>query len=277
MKTLPLNCPKELQETLRQLIAILPADKIFHKDGTLYIAIGEQAARGIQQYKTILEGSDWERGNYRHGLYTIPDIRQGLEAGNLFYTTVFVQEHLVYDSGQSILPEPLPRRITRIREQSEAEFSLGYRRSVCFQREARHLLAENEPEVAAFMLHQSVELLLRGLVLVMSGKELKSHLLGELLQHASRYVPGLQELFGKDAGKLERAYTCGRYSLHYQVNEADVQLLAGKVEILQEQVYSFFTQTIVAYEKCLPVSGLSFAEYMMKDGNRDRPLMNFCG
>lgn len=249
-----------LTTAIQQLLVIIPADKIFLKDGNLYIAIGEQAARGMQQYKTILEAADWERGHYRYSLYTTADIRQGLDAGNLFFTTVFVPEHLVYDSGQSMLPEPLPRRITRIRQQSESEFSLGYRKSVHFLQGARYYLAEEEPEMAAFMLHQSVELLLRGLVLAMSGKELKSHLLGELLQHSSRYISGLQDIFGNAAGKLEKAYTCGRYSLHYRINESDVQLWAGCVEILQGKVYSSFTQTIVAYEKSATVPGLSFAQ-----------------
>lgn len=242
-----------LTTAIQQLLVIIPADKIFLKEGNLYIAIGEQAARGMQQYKTILEAADWERGHYRYGLYTIADIRQGLDVGNLFFTTVFVPEHLVYDSGQSMLPEPLPRRITRIRQQSQSEFSLGYRKSVHFLQGARYYLSEKEPEMAAFMLHQSVELLLRGLVLAMSGKELKSHLLGELLHHGSRYVPGLQELFITDIGKLEKAYTCGRYAQHYQISKEDIQRLVMQVDTLQDQVYSFFTQTIASYEQSVTV------------------------
>ncbi len=236
-----------LTTAIQQLLVIIPADKIFLKEGNLYIAIGEQAARGMQQYKTILEAADWERGHYRYGLYTIADIRQGLDAGNLFFTTVFVPEHLVHDSGQSMLPEPLPRRITRIRQQSEAEFSLGYRKSVHFLQGARYYLSEKEPEMAAFMLHQSVELLLRGLVLAMSGKELKSHLLGELLLHGSRYVPGLQELFSTDMEKLEKAYTCGRYSLHYGINIEEVRMLVTQVEMLQERVSEVFKAAMISY------------------------------
>ncbi len=237
-----------LTSVIRQLPAIIPADKIFHKKDRLYIAIGEQAARGLQQYKAILEASDWNSGTYRYALYSIADIRQGLETGSFFYTTVFVPEYMVYDSGQSALPEALPRRLQRIRNQSEAEFRFGYRRSVQYIEGARDFLSRHDAESAAFMLHQSVELLLRGLVLAMSGKELKSHLLGELLLHTSRYMPGMHELFHTGLKKLEQAYSCGRYSRHYHIPEQEVSGYVPLIAALQQEVRAFFEDNMATYE-----------------------------
>ncbi len=255
-----------LAALLRQLLAIIPADKVFRKDCNLYIAIGEQAARGLQQYKNILEASGWEPGGYRYALYTISDICHGLEmeTGSLFHTAVFVPEHVVYDSGQSTLPEPLPRRLQRIRSQGGAEFALGYQRSVQFLNGAVYHLAANETEVAAFMLHQSVELLLRGLLLAMSGKELKSHLLGELLLHTSRYLPGIQQAFYADLKKLEQAYSCGRYALHYHITEPEVSGYIPCITALQREVKSFFEANMEAYEQGLICDRLAYNEAPQK-------------
>ncbi len=253
----PAGQPDGLRNTVDALLRIVPADKVFFHNDSLHIVLGEEAVRSLQQYKVMLEGTDWNPAGYPHTLYALPDVCRGLDEGKLMYTDIFRPERQVYDNGQSVLPAPLPLRLARIVQQSREEFCHGYRRSEGFLECAVFLLKKNDPELAAFMLHQSVEQLLRGYFIAATGQELKTHTLADLVKQVRRFTPVVWTLCGPvgEEGRtlvslLEKAYICGRYALHFTADSETLAACTQQVAVLQQVVARCFYASEKVYEVC---------------------------
>ncbi len=247
----------ELKETLNALLRIVPADMVFCKDGCLYIVPGATAVHSVHEYKVMLDGADWNRTGYVWSLYALDDIRRGIDEGRLFYNTVFAAPWLVYDNGRSALPLPLPLRVAQTQQHGSETFVFGYRQSQTFYRCAASLGSAEESGVAAFMLHQSVELLLRAFIIAVTGQEVKTHTLSDLMKHTLRYAPGLKACRTASGtsvhhlpDRLEKAYVCGRYSPHFQIAPAILPELYEQVGLLQEALKKTFARLMEAYGLC---------------------------
>ncbi len=215
----------DISPIVNALLPIIPADKIFLKQHCLYIVLSEDTVHTLQQYKVILEGSGWDGKGYRPTFYALAEVRAGLEAGRMLHSTIFIPRYLVYDSGRSVLPVPLAVRIAEERRQSAGAFTQGCEASRDFLDSARLMLNNRRPERAVFFLHQSVELLLRGFIIAVTGREVKTHVLSDLLRAAAWHAPQLPELFPADASpgksllaQLEKGYVCARYSAHFRTD-----------------------------------------------------------
>ncbi|NOZ89184.1 MAG: HEPN domain-containing protein [Crenarchaeota archaeon] len=117
------------------------------------------------------------------------------------------------------------------------------RRARAFLVEARRLLEEGEPDLAAFSAEQAVQLRLKALLFRLTGSVPRSHslrlLLGRL-REALRVadLEGLALLVEKETarlraglGELEEAYTVARYgAVEYSVEEA-AELVAVAEEL----------------------------------------------
>ncbi len=246
--------PKKLKQTLEELLKIVPADFVFNHDNCLYIVPGMAAFESMHDYKTNLEGADWNHSGHTWALYDMDEIEKGIEAGKVFYNVVFTTARLIYDSGYTALPIPLPLRVQHTGQHGKAVFEFGCSRSGAFYKSAQALTAPEDAGVAAFMIHQSIELLLRAFIIAVTGQEVKSHTLSDLMRHVLRFAPGLQTTrtaTGKPLhrlpDRLEKAYTGGRYSLQFQVAPALLPELFNHVAQLREAVKKAFDNMIDAY------------------------------
>lgn len=254
-----------LKETLNALLRIVPADMVFCKDGCLYIVPGATAVHSMHEYKVMLDGAVWNRTGYAWSLYALDDIRRGIDEGRLFYNTVFAAPWLVYDNGRSALPLPLPLRVAQTQQHGRETFVFGYRQSQTFYRCAASLTSGEESGVAAFMLHQSVELLLRAFIIAVTGQEVKTHTLADLMKHTLRYAPGLKTgrtssgaLLHHLPERLEKAYVCGRYSPHYHIPLSALPELREQVGLLQDVLKKAFARLMEAYGLCSRQEGAVF-------------------
>lgn len=94
--------------------------------------------------------------------------------------------------------------------------------------------------MAAFMLHQSLEQILRSLLLVLTGLEITTHSLDKLLRYCSMFYYRFSEIFKSNDGKseklfqlLQKAYINARYKDDYHINTVDLILLREKIETIQ--------------------------------------------
>lgn len=252
--------PDGLQQTIAGLLRIVPADKVFFHNSSLHIVINGEAARSLQQYKLMLNECDWNTTGYVYTLHALTDVCRGLDEGKLLYTDIFQPQRQVYDNGQSVLPMPLPLRLARMMQQSREEFHHGYKRSQGFRKGAMLLLLNGEAELAAFMLHQSVEQLLRGFLLASTALEVKTHTLSDLLKHIRRFAPEICACCGPVAADgrtlisiLEKAYVCGRYVPGFIADPEVLELCIHQVALLQETVTGCFHASERVYDLCLSV------------------------
>ncbi len=246
--------PEPLRQTLHALLQIVPADMVFCKDRSLYIIPDAGAAHSLHEYKVMLDGADWNRTGYGWSLYPAADVCQGIDEGKLFYNTVFTTQWLVYDNGGVSLPLPLPLRVARTEQQGRETFAFGYRRSLGFRKCAAMLSPEEDAGLSAFMLHQSVELLLRAFIIAVTGREVRTHTLADLMKHTLRYAPALKsfrmpsgDLLPRLPERLEQAYVCGRYSPHFHFAGDALPELSEQVGVLQEQLAAQFHRLMEDY------------------------------
>jgi HEPN domain-containing protein len=96
---------------------------------------------------------------------------------------------------------------------------------------------------AAFLLHQATERFYHCLLLVQALYSPKTHNLNQLRRLTEAFEPRLKEIWPRDT-KFERrsyellrdAYVKARYSPHYQVSDAQLEWLFGRVELLERAV-----------------------------------------
>jgi HEPN domain-containing protein len=123
-----------------------------------------------------------------------------------------------------------------------------------FLASARLMLANRRPERAVFFLHQSVELLLRGFIIAVTGREVKTHVLGDLLRTAVWHAPQLHDLFPTEAlpgksllAQLEKGYVCARYSEHFCIDIENAQCLYNAAAAMRKYVCGVYRDVLRDY------------------------------
>ncbi len=101
--------------------------------------------------------------------------------------------------------------------------------------------------MAAFMLHQAAECLLRTAIEVMTGYGCQTHNLDKLMRYANLVLWGLPEIFERwkppNEGVfqlLQQAYIEARYKKGYMVSEAQSDAMFEKVRRLREHVQEVY-------------------------------------
>ena len=97
------------------------------------------------------------------------------------------------------------------------------------------------------MLHQAAELCLRSILITFSGREIKAHVLSELMQHVKRWVSELKHFFNagneeerKRLDRLEKAYNLSRYTNCYRISDDDLKILMKEVKNLHKEIKKHF-------------------------------------
>ncbi len=241
---------EQMIETVREAAS---PERIFRQHNLLLIVLSSQCTTSFTDIKLRLEASAVAH-RFDYTLCLAADLERQLSQGHLFYSTLCTREHLVYDSGVSSLPLPLSERIQRVKTKAVQDFTAGFHRAEAFLNGATFYLASGENALAAFMLHQGAEQAIRAILFALTGQEVKTHTLSELNQHLKRY--GLaQETFlsgrtGADRRlleRLEKAYTCARYTHHFEISQEDLFQLLARVKTLMKVLEHCFEELIKRY------------------------------
>lgn len=240
----------EFKTIIDHLVAVVQPDMIFCYNETLYIVVTEQQGKTIPVFKTLLHaaitGHQWPPPTC--SLYTYTELIEGLENGIPVFSTIFNETNLVYTSHKKILLQPLHIRISNAKRQAKSLFSIGLQRSLTFTTGAKQYIESKDYDIAAFMLHQSIELLLRFLLLSVSNKELKSHSLKENFYQFKGLAPKLFCLcLNHDDSEvrllihqLDKAYSNARYSSHFEISMDTIIEATVLVTSLQKEAKKLF-------------------------------------
>lgn len=250
-----------LEQMITGIVEAIRPGKIYLKGCLLLIVLSNPSQKPLSEYKTLMAAAPLPEA-FHYSLFNAGDLERLLAQGHLFYSTLCVDEHLVYDSGTPVLPQPLHRLITKTAQKAAGDFTAGYRRSRSFLRGATFYLAQEELAMAAFMLHQAAEQAIRAVLFALCGQEVKTHTLSELNQHLRRYGL-LQDNFlsgktGEDRrllDRLEKAYTCARYTNHYDISLDDLFQLLDHIKGLLKELKDSFEELL----KSFAGSGVSYS------------------
>lgn len=245
------NQNAELEKMITTIAEAVEPDKIFCKHDFLLVVLSNKCQNPIHDYKTVIEASILP-SSFHYSLYYIQEIEKFLCQGHLFYSTFCSKENLVYDNGIPTLPLPLYQRIQNITLKSTHNFTTGFKRAQCFLEGAVFYLAKEELALAAFMLHQATEQALRTIILSVTGHEVRTHTISELKQHLKRCAPLLNSFLASSKEKilldrLEKAYTCTRYTDKYEITLEELNLLLSHIRHLFTDTKNAFEEMISAF------------------------------
>jgi uncharacterized protein len=118
----------------------------------------------------------------------------------------------------------------------ESRFAHGRNKSQEFLAAADLFRIREQNKMAAFMLHQSLEQILRSLLIITTGLQITTHNLDKLLRFCSMFYGRFPEIFKSHDGKsqkafqlLQKAYIDGRYKDDYHIGTSDLIFLQEKI------------------------------------------------
>jgi HEPN domain-containing protein/predicted nucleotidyltransferase len=174
-------------------------------------------------------------------VHTIQHVNQMLAERRFFFMDILKEGFLLWDSGRYSLarpPKELPPEV--MLRHAEEYFGEWSKSADGFLKMARNAQSEDEPKIAAFLLHQAAERYVTCLLLVHTGYKPKEHDLEKLLAQAAGFDPRFTTVFPRNTPEeehlfdlLRRAYVDARYSKSYRISEAELKAIEERVLALK--------------------------------------------
>ncbi len=181
-----------------------------------------------------------------------------LKGANLFYTIVCQEQNLCYHDGKKPIPNISKEELELIKVKSGNHFYSSQKRAAEFTDGMVFYRKKGNAHQAAFMLHQSAEQSIRGVLHAVFNKDKPGHSLQAHLKTISCFIPVLASLFPKDSfyeygllQQLDNAYTSVQNRKDYVIEEHDLDLLSVKIELLLVWFKMFYTDCLKTLEELI--------------------------
>ena len=180
--------------------------------------------------------------------------KEALNIGRRFWSTVMEKGFILYQSPELILPEH--QEITKkvLLERAKFHWDRWGVQGAQFLRGAELYRADNNFRLAAFLLHQSVESVLKAIIQAVIGYRVQMHNLSRLLRLTLLFTDELKEVFelNTTAGAqlyqlLQSAYSQSRYNSSFEPDEDSVRILSKQVtkfNKVAERIYKQYIDNI---------------------------------
>jgi uncharacterized protein len=174
-------------------------------------------------------------------------IKQLLAQGNIFFSTLCRTENLVFNG----IDKPLKSSTASVAvikvEELEKEFLSQYSRAQSFLSGAISYRITGDNQLAAFMLHQTLEQALNAFLTPLIGYRLQTHNLNKLFLYARRLSQEFYLVFPRNTDgeiqlyqTLHKAYIYGRYKNNFQISKEVLQVLVERVSALVNMTRTIF-------------------------------------
>lgn len=176
-------------------------------------------------------------------VHTLKDVNYQLERGRPFFIDIVRDGIALYDEEGFCFAQPrhLPEEEAKV--EAQQHFDEWFPSAAGFARNAGYAIRDNDPKLAAFLLHQATERFYHCTLLVLTLYSPKSHKLAFLRSHAEEVAPELIAAWPRDERMsrrcyelLRQAYVNARYSPHYVITEEELHYAAERVAELQRLV-----------------------------------------
>ncbi len=219
----------------------------------LMVVIPAKSKSRFTYYEQVLTMANMEDIIINVSLHKEEMLQQQLNEGHIYYSIACNKKSLIYCNSSYQLPEPNKEVLKALAQKAASEFNAAHKKADSFLQGASNYRAESNNEMTAFMLQQAAELIIRGLITALSGSCAKTHYFNELKKPLKRYLPGLNYIIsGNEIEEerllhiLEKAYLESRYSHQLYIDNADIDMLSERVELLHERAKTLFMERIAA-------------------------------
>ena len=173
-------------------------------------------------------------------VHSLDDVNEQLDRGRYFFADILRDGVVLYDTPGAKLHKPADIKAKAALAEAEGYFAEWMSSAASFSKVAAFCVANDEPKLAAFNLHQASEHLYHCVLLVVTLYSGKAHNIAFLRKKAEAIDARLAEAWPRES-KFERrcfellreAYVKARYSKHYKISQEELAWLTSRVEVLR--------------------------------------------
>lgn len=234
------------------LIGMYPANpKTLGTEYDLMVLVDPEDKRPMHEFESLINNRCHDLAMISVSVFQIRIVSQLLKAGNIFFSFICDPGKIIFDKGSmplandSLLVQPSDAH------QLSAEFTVLLGKAKAFLSGAISYRITQDYQLAAFMLHQTVEQGLNAFLSPLMGYKMQTHNLNKLLLYARRISTRFYEIFSRDTDKeirlyqtLHKAYIYGRYKNNFKVEDETLRILIERSSALLELAELLFNQKI---------------------------------
>jgi len=226
---------------------------------------------------------------YVNVAHSVDVVNDGLQEENFFFTSLYHQGVLVYDSGAVTLTPPSSNKIPVRSEVSiESDWNKWSGLSKNFYEGATEAIAKKALDLAAFMLHQCVEHICIALIRTFMGYRSSTHKLEKLLTMVENFCfysvsvfPRLTKEEIRLFDVLEHAYVDARYKRDYVIEPHVISALQSEVKEMLDVAEALYIKRLkrlkqksknTFYRELSPFESIcldTFADVVLKKGEKE--------
>lgn len=216
----------------------------------LLVLIDSTYKKPMHEFESLIANRCHDLAMVTASVHKTDTIKQLLVQGNLFFSNLCKSENLIFNGIDKTLEIVNPGKSIGRVEELEKEFKNQYSRAKGFLSGAISYGISGDNQLAAFMLHQTVEQTLNAFLSPLIGYRLQTHNLNKLLLYARRLSQNFYTVFPRNTDAeiqmyqtLHKAYIYGRYKNNFFISNEILQILMERVTVLLEM------SEIIFYEK----------------------------
>jgi len=242
---------KKLSRLLELITSIIPIAYIFRCTPnasriSLIIVLDQHRYQATEETKDILQFLALSQINVELIYYSYGTLNDILQRGNLFFATYCRRINCIYQHTSNYdFIESSEITLAAMKSSSTAILNNGLEKANNFFEGATAYIAMGKLHLAAFMLHQTCEQVLKLIIKLFNGTDFKSHQLALLQKNAGFYYPEIKSIFNAKENKelkwlelLQQAYVGARYDDNYKIELQHLTFLQEKIASMLNKISS---------------------------------------
>ncbi|UGU15190.1 HEPN domain-containing protein [Sinomicrobium kalidii] len=176
-----------------------------------------------------------EQTDYLYRIFSFEYAEQQLKDENLFFIHGCHPSKLIYSGPETDTGLKVPVVDEEIQKELELNFGNELMRLNVFMDGATSYMEKKNFSLAAFMLHQYMEIWFRNIELLIMGKERKNHSIKEHQTYIKAFAPKLGSIFNIEQEKerellnlLDDVYISARYHKNYHITRNQLEIILKK-------------------------------------------------
>ncbi|WP_316788505.1 hypothetical protein [Pedobacter frigoris] len=254
-----------INEIITRITNLIPIERIYlstfeyqnTKVKELSILMRNTSKLHIIEAKPLVEMIMNGYPEYKSRMFYTQEVYQAIAQGSMVFYSICREENLVYlspDSTDVISVVALSANEVlcnaNVSLQKEVKKIGGFREGAAFY------IEQNNQLLAAFMLHQVIELSFRTAELLVIGKEKVSHSIRNHQKLMKHYVAEMGSVFNDQDDQemillalLDDAYRCVRYENDYEVSREELLFFVQKADLIGERLIDLYEIVIAQFEQ----------------------------
>ena len=176
-------------------------------------------------------------------VHSLADVNEQLRRGRSFFIDIVKEGIALYEAPQGKFVAPIPLSPERAYEEAKGSFDQWLASAEGFLRNAAFSRDDQQPNIAAFLLHQTTERLYHGMLLTFTLYSPPSHNLNFLRPRAEALDLSLVAAWPRATRRerrrfelIRRAYVEARYSPHYAIAPDELAWASERIAALRDLV-----------------------------------------